>query len=103
MAEKPLHMLVVVSAFLNVRYTHCAKPSLLAPFNRLLPYVQTFVYIWKIVLKILKHQTSNGYNACEVCDSMMIKSSTTHCFVHISTVTNHLKWASGNWLGSYYL
>jgi hypothetical protein len=77
MAEKPLHMPVVVSAFLNVRDTHCAKYSLLAPFIKLLAYVQTFLYIWKVVLKILKHETSHGYNACEVCDNMLIKSSPT--------------------------
>jgi len=56
MVEKPLNMLVVVSAFLNVRDTHCAKSSLLTPFTKFLAYVQTFLYIWKTVLKILKHE-----------------------------------------------
>jgi hypothetical protein len=77
MLEKPLHMLVIVSVFISVRDTHCAKSSLLTPFTKFLAYVQTFLYIWKTVLKILKHETWNGYNACEVCDNMMIKSSCT--------------------------
>ncbi len=57
MAEKPLHMLVVVSAFLSARDTHCAKSSLLAP-PPLLAYVQTLLYTLKTILKGLKHETS---------------------------------------------
>jgi hypothetical protein len=72
MAEKPLHMLVVVSAFLSTRNTHCAKSSLLAPLP-LLAYFQTFLYTLKAILKGLKHETSNGCNACEVCNGKVIK------------------------------
>jgi hypothetical protein len=53
MVKKPLHMLVVVSAFLNARDTHCAKSSLLTPIP-LLANVQTSIYDVKTILKGLK-------------------------------------------------
>jgi len=56
MAGKPLHMLVVVCVFLNVRDTHYAKSSLLTPFP-LLSNVYTFLYVLKAILKGLKHET----------------------------------------------
>ncbi len=57
MVEKPLHMLVVVNAFLSARDTHFAKSSLLAPVP-LLTYVQTFYILWKQFWKVwnMKHQ-----------------------------------------------
>ncbi len=76
MAKKPLHMLVVVNAFLNARDSHCAKSYLLTPLL-LLANVQTSLYALKVVWKGLKHETSNGCNACEVCDGKVIKSSPT--------------------------
>jgi hypothetical protein len=54
MAKKPLHILVVVSVFLNARNTHCAKSSLLAPIP-LLANVQTSIYVLKAILESLKH------------------------------------------------
>ncbi len=76
MAKIPLHMVVVVNVFLSVKDTHCAKSSLLAPLP-LLANVQTFLYVLKIVLKGLKHETSNDCNAHEMCDGKVIKSNPT--------------------------
>ncbi len=106
MAEKPLHMLVVVNAFVNARDTHCAKSYLLAPLF-LLTNVQTSLYALKVVLKGLKHETSNGCNACEVCDGKVIKSNPTPIVLcTTSKVTCKLwplGWISGDWLGLGYL
>ncbi len=76
MVEKPLHMLVVVNVFLSVKNTHCAKSSLLTPLP-LLANVQTSLYALKVILKGLKHETSSGYNAHEVCDGRVIKFNPT--------------------------
>jgi len=43
----------------------------------LLTNVQTYLYALKVVLKGLKHETSSGCNACEVCDGKVIKSNPT--------------------------
>ncbi len=67
MVEKTLHVLVDVNAFLSVKDTHCAKSSLLIPLP-LLANVQTPLYVLKIVLKGLKHETSSGCNTHETCD-----------------------------------
>jgi hypothetical protein len=82
MAKKPLHMLVVVNAFLSAKNTHCAKSSLLAPLP-LLAYVQTFLYTLKAILQGLKHETSNGCNACEVCNGKVIRPTPIALCTHL--------------------
>ncbi len=73
MVEKPLYMLVIVNALLSARNTHYAKSSLLSP----LPLCPNIFICFQNNFEGLKHETSSGCNACEVCDGRVIKYSPT--------------------------
>ncbi len=86
-------MLVVVNVFLNVNDTHCAKSSLLAPLP-LLANVKTFLYVLKVVLKDLEHETSSDCNAHEVCGGKVIKFNPTPIILCTTSMVTCELWSS---------